>query len=331
MNKLLLIGTLFYRLLGFSQINLTSNLNVCLPFNGNANDLSGNLNNGSVNGATLTSDRFGVPNSAYQFNGTSDFISLANFTTIAPTNELTISMWGKSDLTTSNCLFMLSPDNINDRCVGCAQYSNSGATMMIWDYGDISFSGRTVSTGIPIDLTGWHHYIYIVSQTGNLKQMYLDGVLNSNSTYATSCNNKNLPFYIGAANDGGAGGSIRFHGKIDDVCIYNRALNSNEVNALYNGTGVCFSVGVEELASFSNGIFYPTISENGLFNYSGQISKLDNLELYSVDGKLLNSLTQSEISEKEGKLNLTNFCNGLYFLKLKRGDSNFLQKIILKN
>jgi hypothetical protein len=38
-------------------------------FNGNANDQSGNGNNGTVNGATLTSDRFGNNNSAYSFDG----------------------------------------------------------------------------------------------------------------------------------------------------------------------------------------------------------------------------------------------------------------------
>jgi hypothetical protein len=44
------------------------------PFNGNANDESGNGNNGTVSGATLTSDRFGNSNKAYSFNGLNDFI-----------------------------------------------------------------------------------------------------------------------------------------------------------------------------------------------------------------------------------------------------------------
>ena len=42
------------------------------PFTGNANDVSGNGNNGTNNGATLTTDRFGNANSAYSFNGTSN-------------------------------------------------------------------------------------------------------------------------------------------------------------------------------------------------------------------------------------------------------------------
>ena len=56
------------------KINLDSGLVACYPFNGNANDQSGNGYNGIVNGATLTSDRFGNPNSAYTFNGINNYI-----------------------------------------------------------------------------------------------------------------------------------------------------------------------------------------------------------------------------------------------------------------
>ena len=40
------------------------------PFSGNANDEGGNGNNGTVSGATLTTDRNGNANSAYLFNPT---------------------------------------------------------------------------------------------------------------------------------------------------------------------------------------------------------------------------------------------------------------------
>lgn len=66
------------------------------PFTGNANDLSGNANNGTVNGATLTNDRFGNPNAAYSFNGTTNFITVPNAASIASfPNGQTISMWLK--------------------------------------------------------------------------------------------------------------------------------------------------------------------------------------------------------------------------------------------
>jgi hypothetical protein len=48
------------------------------PFNGNANDKSGNGNHGTVHGATLTEDRFGNADSAYNFDGVYDYIEIKN-------------------------------------------------------------------------------------------------------------------------------------------------------------------------------------------------------------------------------------------------------------
>jgi hypothetical protein len=69
-------------ILGFTAITLaqvpsyvpTNGLIGYWPFNGNANDESGNNNNGTVNGATLTNDRFGNANKAYAFDGVNDKI-----------------------------------------------------------------------------------------------------------------------------------------------------------------------------------------------------------------------------------------------------------------
>ena len=52
------------------------------PFNGNATDESINTNDGTVNGATLTADRFGNANSAYSFQNQNITISNFNFNSI---------------------------------------------------------------------------------------------------------------------------------------------------------------------------------------------------------------------------------------------------------
>ena len=59
------------------------------PFNGNANDESGNGNDGVVNGATLTEDRFGNVDKAYSFDGSNN-ISVSSF----PVNTQSISLTG---------------------------------------------------------------------------------------------------------------------------------------------------------------------------------------------------------------------------------------------
>ena len=63
------------------------------PFNGNSIDESGNGNDGTVNGATLTIDRFGNANGAYSFDGVNDYIEVINSVSLNPDTQITMSAW----------------------------------------------------------------------------------------------------------------------------------------------------------------------------------------------------------------------------------------------
>ena len=63
------------------------------PFNGNANDESGNGIDGTVYHAVLTEDRYDEPNSAYSFDGSNDFIELPLSSSLDITGEISISFW----------------------------------------------------------------------------------------------------------------------------------------------------------------------------------------------------------------------------------------------
>ena len=78
---------------GYTSADLNDGLVAYYPFNGNANDESGNGNDGSVNGATLTEDRFDNENSAYSFDGVNDYIVVNDSDDLDNTNKLTISTW----------------------------------------------------------------------------------------------------------------------------------------------------------------------------------------------------------------------------------------------
>ena len=79
------------------------------PFNGNANDESGNGNHGTVNGATLSSDRNGELNRAYYYNGNS-FISLMNN---FDQNNRTISVWFKNNSQDNFIREILNNDHVH--------------------------------------------------------------------------------------------------------------------------------------------------------------------------------------------------------------------------
>ena len=78
------------------QTSLTNGLVAYYPFSGNASDGSGNGMDGTTYGATLTTDRYGFPNSAYRFNGSS-WIQLPDEILPVSASELTISFWVLAD------------------------------------------------------------------------------------------------------------------------------------------------------------------------------------------------------------------------------------------
>ena len=80
-------------------------------FDGNSNDVSGNNNNGTVNGATLVADRFGNANSAYKFDGTSDHITVPYTGTMKIEGDLTVSFWVNREKSDNYTGYFISTDN----------------------------------------------------------------------------------------------------------------------------------------------------------------------------------------------------------------------------
>ena len=249
----------------FSQ-NLDSGLVGCYPFSSNALDLSGNNHNGVVSGAQLTTDRFNNSNSAYHFNGTSDYIAINNFDSLISQDEWSISFWEKADLQTSNCPFVLSPANLTDRLVLGTKYKGQ----IYFDYGNIEGTGRTIAKDT--FNSNWNHYVFVISNKRSLKQVYRNDTLVLNTNLLDQLTNWSRTLLIGGGSDVN-NGNIRFHGSIDDIRIYNRPLNGSEVTELFNMAGSnCQPLPVSRkclvacLPLNGNGIDLSGYNHNGIVN-----------------------------------------------------------------
>jgi|SRR5690606_8122983 hypothetical protein len=200
------------------------------PFSGNAKNFAGSYH-GVVNGATLSTDRFNQPNSAYAFNGVSDYILIKDFGDIVPTEEISVSMWVQATDTRTQFQMMLCPDN--NRFGISAYYYHNGQNTTFWDYGwqgeGGEAPGRLYFRPEPND-TQWHHYIFLSSIKANYMKIYKDG-------YLLISENESLPLLNASGRDLkiGCGDGHGFHkGKIDDIRIYNRILNEREIRQLYD-------------------------------------------------------------------------------------------------
>ena len=203
------------------------------PFCGNANDISGNSNNGTVYGAKLTTDRFGNVNSAFSFDGIGNYIEIP-YSALYSNSNMTISYWKKSGFWRQDTDLMYGNSstyswqtgwNGLDNNIGM-QFRCSGTNA-----GSLSNSKfNTLWNNITFVIIDKQYSIYV---NGNL-------VSNSNINSRISCNNTSFKLYIG--ND--IFSSSEFYKyDIDDLIIYNRALNISEIQQLYKNTSVSWSTG----------------------------------------------------------------------------------------
>lgn len=195
---------------------------------GNANDATPYSNNGTVSGASLTTDRFGTSNSAYSFNGTSNQISIPNPVPnfISSNNApFSMSIWLRpSNVTTSNHRSIVGNETYNVR--GFRYGINSSQRFSFWT----SESGgnlHPIQSTTSAIINTWYHVV--VTYDGSVVKIYVNGnpevASASGRTIISGTNNLVLA--------GGTGGVDRFAGVMDDFRTWSRALNVQEVQAIY--------------------------------------------------------------------------------------------------
>ncbi len=190
------------------------------PLNGNANDNSVNGKNGTVVGASPTTGQGGASNTAYSFNGTSSYISLPGTWGGSDMNEMTVSAWYYVVADTGTFATLVEPTDA--AFIHMHLYPSSTGRV----YTD---TGYSAPANIPQTPVGAWHNLVVSSKSGNTAA-YLDGVLQGavdTSTYSYIQSTSTLQ--IGR----GYSGARYFNGKIDDVRIYNRALTTTDIQALY--------------------------------------------------------------------------------------------------
>ncbi|PSR10449.1 MAG: hypothetical protein C7M88_02455, partial [Candidatus Arcticimaribacter sp.] len=227
----------------------TNGLIAWYPFNGNANDESGNSLNLSINGPILSDDRYGTSDSAYVFDGeqqAAQYLILSDIDQIK-NNEFTYSVWFNSSEFYPNALGARPRDyenfnaqvifsiNSNDWDVGpvlnvaLKNHENETLGAGTWTPQGSSEAGLSPS----IEINTWYNAVYTYGN-GTTK-IYINGILKSTFSSPIDYNNQ-YDFVIGGQRNGDnmdvMGG---FNGKIDDVGIWDKVLTQAEVIQLYTG------------------------------------------------------------------------------------------------
>lgn len=214
------------------------------PFNGNANDESGNGNHGTVVGAVLTNDRFNNPNKAYFFDnplrgftqGNTNLINCGHGSSLQLTNAVSISLWFNASTTDVSGSYLISKASTQP-----AGYEYS----IEWDYWSGGSGLKSDAGGVNPDEIGtnffpnantWYHAVITWEYPGNYK-IYINGSLLKTQTTSHLIAPTSQDVVVGCIRPSGEPSIRYFDGKIDDIRIFNRALTDAEINQLYHEGG----------------------------------------------------------------------------------------------
>ncbi len=309
---------------GFSTIDTTGLIGYW-PFDGNANDQTAYKHDGAVTGAELTKDRNGNADKAYYFDGSGDYINLGNKSTLMP-SSLTVNVWFRLD------------DTLDfHKIIGCrnSNYGEYGMDMYHHkDFGIITSLGA----GSTNNAIGHHTLLNLKPDEWHMLTFVYDGV-NDKQRFATylDCEflgyenrtgssgglksterltyNPDNSWYIGANSQYFSDPSLNngpyyFEGAIDDIAIYNRPLNIEEIKKLAGKTlGIAF-------AYSPNANIYPNPSSGDVHVKTEGLAYDGNsvINIYDNIGHLAHSLN---VTADLMSIKLEEYVNrGIYFMEV---------------
>jgi hypothetical protein len=269
------------------------------PFNGNANDESGNGNHGLVKGASLAEDRCKRRNAAYEFNGIDNLIEVANSESLSNVESITMSAWVLLDsmrqqyqgICTKWWQGVNCTKNSDTYCMSINNHpETNNQTKLVC--GTNNYSNYQLQTSNPIPEKKWVHLLFVHNnKTGG--KLYLNSELAGVTGISGSICQSTNPLLIGADNNQGSYWRF-FDGKIDDIAIWNRPLSDSEVVQVYNaGSCNCIDTLPENKFTWSTGQKGRkiSVSPNTSTMYTLEVERDNQIDRDTIHVKVLESPT----------------------------------------
>jgi hypothetical protein len=271
------------------------------PFNGNSNDESGNGNNGTVNGATLTSDRFGNTSSAYSFDGVDDYIEIQ----LNQSLSYTYSAWVNfNNFTQVNQTVLQHKDNCARGGGPMLCLSNNQLRHLIHNCGQCSPSTCPTELNFTnlfqVNPNQWYNMVITASQVTNEFVVYVNGQQVHSFNSPVSIQQYGVqPLSLGKWHDGV--NLFYTNAYKDDVGFWNRALTQQEITDLYNGCQLAVNTQpANQTININNNAQFVVSSSDPGASYQWQtdlgvgFQNLNNVGQYS--GTTTNTLNVSNVT-----------------------------------
>jgi hypothetical protein len=188
-----------------------------------AADSSGNGNNGTVSGAAWNAQ--GNVNGCLSFNGVNNYVQVNRNVS----NDFTIAFWVKTTAVGGVGAWR-DGEGLVDGSAGAATTDfGTGLVGNQFAFG-AGYPGTTLLSSTPVNDGAWHCCVGTRVQSSGALQLYVDGHLEASGAGTTNSLAPSPYLRFGSLQSGGG----FFYGSLDEIKIYNRALGSLEIAALYD-------------------------------------------------------------------------------------------------
>jgi hypothetical protein len=257
------------------------------PGDGNANDITG-TNNGTLQGSAAAAAA-GLVAQAFSFDGTNGYVQIPDAPALKPTN-LTVEAWvyfsglnsalsGTAPAGDQYIVFKQNSRTYYFEGYSLEKYRITNGDAFMFTVGSASGQEAALLSKTLISTSVWYHVAAV--RGSNYMQLYVNGQLESQTNVGFAQDYGTLPLYFGTSHETYWDGKLK--GRLDEVSLYNRALSSNEVAAVYaagaagkckavNGLTITAQPQSQSVVAGSNAVFTAAAAGAAPLNYQWQFN-----------------------------------------------------------
>ncbi|HEY3386952.1 MAG TPA: LamG-like jellyroll fold domain-containing protein, partial [Saprospiraceae bacterium] len=290
------------------------------PFEGNAQDISGNMLHGQVLGAKLNQDSLGNPSAAYFFDGINDHIKVTNSSILNFDEGITLTCFAKPGIIGDKERFIVSHGSWQNRW----KISITPDRKVRWTLKTANGQVRDLDSETILEPNAKTYHIG-TSYDGRYMMMYINGRLESFIPFTGNINTSPLDLEIGQILPDDQ--MYNYSGILDEIKIFDYALRPDSV-ASESGMIMTGIFNPSSQAGMELSI-HPNPADDYIILNPYDVTGIDDYTV-SISDAMGQTVRKEILKEINQKIDISTLSSGYYVVKLQQNNTVWTKAFVIE-